>query len=60
MQQQDNLTINLTVPTGWNLLDDSQLRYLFGPLALGFPVTQVKTICFFGSLFTRTYLKLNC
>ena len=41
MQQQDNLTINLTVPTRWNLLDDSQLRYLFGLLAQGFPAPQV-------------------
>ena len=47
MQQQDNLTINLTVPTGWNLLDDSQLRYLFGLLAQGFPAPQVKTYCLF-------------
>ena len=30
--QQDNLTINLTFPTGWDKLDDHQLRYVFGLL----------------------------
>ena len=28
--QQDNLTINLTIPTGWDTLDDYRLRYVFG------------------------------
>lgn len=45
--QQDNLTINLTVPTGWDKLDDHQLRYVFGLLAQGFPSPQVKTFCLF-------------
>ncbi|MBQ9556553.1 MAG: hypothetical protein IJV05_10045 [Muribaculaceae bacterium] len=45
--QQDNLTINLTVPKGWDKLDDYQLRYLFGLLAQGFPSPQVKTYCLF-------------
>ena len=45
--QQDNLTINLTVPTGWDELDDHQLRYVFGLLAQGFPSPQVKTYCLF-------------
>ena len=45
--QQDNLTINLTVPTGWDKLDDHQLRYVFGLLAQGFPSPQVKTYCLF-------------
>jgi len=35
--QQDNLTINLTIPTGWDTLDDYRLRYVFGLLAQGFP-----------------------
>ena len=46
-QDKDNLTINLTVPTGWNKLDDHQLRYVFGLLAQGFPSPQVKTYCLF-------------
>ena len=28
--QQDKPTINLTVPIGWDKLDDKQLRYVFG------------------------------
>ena len=40
-------TINLTVPTGWELLDNTQLRYVFGLLAQGFPSPQVKTYCLF-------------
>jgi len=46
-QDKDNLTINLTVPTGWDKLDDYQLRYVFGLLAQGFPSPQVKTYCLF-------------
>ena len=46
-QNKDNLTINLTVPTGWDKLDDHQLRYVFGLLAQGFPSPQVKTYCLF-------------
>ncbi len=45
--QQENPTINLTVPTGWDKPDDHQLRYVFGLLAQGFPSPQVKTYCFF-------------
>ena len=45
--QQDNLTINLTVPTGWDKLDNHQLRYVFGLQAQGFPSPQVKTYCFY-------------
>ena len=40
-------TINLTVPTGWDQLDNTQLRYVFGLLAQGFPSPQVKTYCLF-------------
>ena len=32
-QDKDIPTINLTVPTGWDKLDDHQLRYVFGLLA---------------------------
>ena len=45
--QQENLTINISVPTGWDKLDDHQLRYVFGLLAQGFPSPQVKTYCLF-------------
>lgn len=45
--QQDNLTINLTIPTGWDTLDDYRLRYVFGLLSQGFPSPQVKTYCLF-------------
>ena len=45
--QQDKPKINLTVPTGWDKLDDHQLRYVFGLLAQGFPSPQVKTYCLF-------------
>ena len=38
--QQDKPTINLTVPTGWDKLDDYQLRYVFGLLTQGFPSPQ--------------------
>ena len=47
IMQQDKPTINLTVPTGWDKLDDHQLRYVFGLLAQGFPSPQVKTYCLF-------------
>ena len=29
-QDKDIPTINLTVPTGWDQLNDKQLRYVFG------------------------------
>ena len=45
--QQDKPTINLTVPTGWDQLNDNQLRYVFGLMAQGFPSPQVKTYCLF-------------
>ena len=45
--QQDKPTIKLTVPTGWDKLDDHQLRYVFGLLAQGFPSPQAKTYCLF-------------
>lgn len=45
--QLENSTIILTVPTGWDKLDDHQLRYVFGLLAQGFPSPQVKTYCLF-------------
>ncbi len=45
--QQDKPTINLTVPTGWDQLNDKQLRYVFGLMAQGFSTVQIKTYCLF-------------
>ena len=47
VQDKDIPTINLTVPTGWEQLDEQQLRYVFGLLAQGLPSPQVKTYCLF-------------
>ena len=47
VQDKDIPTINLKVPTGWEQLDNTQLRYVFGLLAQGFPSPQVKTYCLF-------------
>ena len=47
VQDKDIPTINLTVPIGWDQLDDTQLRYVFGLLGQGFPSPQVKTYCLF-------------
>lgn len=47
--QQDKLTIKLTVPTGWDKLDDHQLRYVFGLLAQGFAILR-GTKAIFGKL----------
>ena len=43
----ETINVILTVPTGWDKLDDHQLRYVFGLLAQGFPSPQVKTYCLF-------------
>ena len=43
----ETINVNLTVPTGWDKLDDHQLRYVFGLLGQGFPSPQVKTYCLF-------------
>ena len=45
--QQDKPTIKLTVPTGWDQLNDKQLRYVFGLMSQGFSTVQVKTYCLF-------------
>ncbi len=41
-QDKDNPTINLTVPAGWDKLDERQQRHVFGLLAHEFPSPQVK------------------
>ena len=41
MATGSEINVNLTVPTGWDKLDDHQLRYVFGLLAQGFPSPQV-------------------
>ena len=43
--QQDNITIDLNLPTKWEDLSDKQLRYVFALLAQGFTATEVKTYC---------------
>ena len=40
-------TINLTVPTSWEKLSEKQLRYVFGLIAHGFAMQQIKTYCLF-------------
>ena len=45
--QQDNINIDLKLPSKWEDLDDKQLRYLFGLIAQNFPAQQVKTYCLF-------------
>lgn len=45
--QQDNINIDLKLPTKWEYLTEKQLRYLFGLLAQDFPATQIKTYCLF-------------
>ena len=45
--QQDKITItiniDLKVPKGWEDLDEKQLRYVFGLIAHGFAMQQIKT-----------------
>ena len=47
--QQDKETINidLKVPTSWEKLNEKQLRYVFGLIAHGFAMQQIKTYCLF-------------
>lgn len=41
------ITIELKVPKGWEDLDEKQLRYVFGLIAHGFAMQQIKTYCLF-------------
>ena len=43
--QQDKISIDLKLPTGWEDLSDKQLRYVFALLAQGFTATEVKAYC---------------
>lgn len=43
--QQDNINIDLKLPTGWEVLTDKQLRYVYALLAQGFSATEVKAYC---------------
>lgn len=49
--QQDKTTIkiniDLKVPKSWEDLDEKQLRYVFGLIAHGFAMQQIKTYCLF-------------
>ena len=46
------VNIDLKLPTGWEVLTDKQLRYLFGLLSLNFPSQQVKTYCLINAAIT--------
>lgn len=39
------VNIDLKLPTGWEVLTDKQLRYVFALLSQGFTATEVKTYC---------------
>ena len=43
--QQENISIDLKLPTKWEDLSDKQLRYVFALLAQGFTATEVKAYC---------------
>ena len=43
----ETININLTVPTSWEKLSEKQLRYVFGLIAHGFAIQQIKTYCLF-------------
>lgn len=43
--QQDNITIDFKLLTGWEDLSDKQLRYVFALLSQGFTATEVKAYC---------------
>ena len=45
LMQQDNISIDLNLPTKWEDLSDKQLRYVFALLAQGFTATEVKAYC---------------
>ena len=69
--QQDKTTItiniDLKVPKGWIDLNEKQLRYVFGLMAHGFAMEQIKTYCLFRwsgmevmhKYFTRWWCKLG-
>ena len=43
--QQDNITIDLKLPTKWEDLSDEQLRYVYQLLAQHFNFVEIKTYC---------------
>ena len=43
----ETININLTVPISWEKLNEKQLRYVFGLIAHGFAMQQIKTYCLF-------------
>ena len=43
--QQDKISIDLKLPTGWEVLTDKHLRYVFALLSQGFTATEVKAYC---------------
>ena len=43
----DNKTIDIKLPTRWEELTLKQLRYLFGMIAQGYSIDEVKALCLF-------------
>ena len=43
VQNKETININLTVPTSWEKLNEKQLRYVFGLIAHGIAMPQIKT-----------------
>ena len=44
---KDIITIDIKLPTRWEELTQKQLRYLFGLIAQGYLIEEVKTFCLF-------------
>lgn len=42
----ETVSINLTVPTSWNELDDKQLRYIYSLIAEDLSLDEIKTLAF--------------
>ena len=47
LQDKETINIDLKVPTSWEKLNEKQLRYVFGLIAHGFAMQQIKTYCLF-------------
>ena len=47
VHDKETINIDLKVPTSWEKLNEKQLRYVFGLIAHGFAMQQIKTNCLF-------------
>ena len=43
----ETINIDLKVPTSWEKLSEKQMRYVYGLIAHGFAMQQIKTYCLF-------------